>query len=89
MSLNVFPLRDLLTGVKQLFVGVKGKAPNGESQDIKVTTEGKVVTHNDMEYYGATVSNRPAANSVPVGAIYMAVDSQETWQSNGTQWKVV
>lgn len=42
-----------------------------------------------MEQYGATVANRPAANTVPVGAVYMAVNTQEVWQSNGTDWVVI
>lgn len=41
-----------------------------------------------MEYYGPTVTERPAANSVPVGAIYIAVNTQEAWMSNGTDWVV-
>lgn len=42
-----------------------------------------------MEYYGPTVSSRPAANLVPVGAVFCAVQSQEYWQSDGTQWVVI
>lgn len=42
-----------------------------------------------MEYYGKTLSERPSPSSVPVGAIYMAIDTQELWQSNGTEWKVL
>jgi hypothetical protein len=44
---------------------------------------------NQMEYYGATAGDRPAANSVRVGAVYMSVDTQEVWQSNGTTWVVL
>lgn len=42
-----------------------------------------------MEIYGATIANRPNANSVPIGATYMAVNSQEVWQSNGADWVVM
>ena len=42
-----------------------------------------------MELYGATIDNRPLASSVTVGATYMAVDTQEVWQSNGTDWVVM
>lgn len=42
-----------------------------------------------MEYYGATVANRPNANTVPVGAVYCSVQTQEYWQSDGTNWVVV
>ena len=39
-----------------------------------------------MEIYGPTVDERPAANSVPVGAAYVAVRTLEVWMSDGTQW---
>lgn len=42
-----------------------------------------------MEIYGPTADQRPAANSVPVGAVYMAVNTGEIWQSNGTDWVVL
>lgn len=41
-----------------------------------------------MELYGATVDNRPAADSVPVGACFMAVNTGQVWQSNGSDWVV-
>lgn len=44
---------------------------------------------NSMELYGATVAARPAASSVPMGAIFMAVNTQEVWQSNTTDWVVM
>lgn len=50
----------------------------------KVTLSGNI-----MEIYGATVDDRPPANSVPVGAMYMVVGTEEVWQSNGTDWVVM
>lgn len=50
----------------------------------RVTLSGTI-----MEIYGATIANRPNANSVPIGATYMAVNSQEVWQSNGADWVVM
>jgi len=44
------------------------------------------LTGSLMEIYKATVDERPAANSVPVGACFMAVNTGEIWQSNGTDW---
>jgi hypothetical protein len=44
---------------------------------------------SEMEYYGADVSSRPQADVVPVGAVFMAVDTQEVWMSNGTTWVVI
>jgi hypothetical protein len=42
-----------------------------------------------MEYYGATVADRPDADAVLTGAIFKAIDSDEFWQSNGTSWVVL
>jgi len=42
-----------------------------------------------LERYGATEAQRPAANSVPIGTVYMAVQAQELWQSDGAQWVVL
>ena len=42
-----------------------------------------------LERYGPTVSERPAANTVPIGAVYMAVQTQQMWQSDGSQWVVM
>lgn len=50
----------------------------------KVTLSGNI-----MEIYGATADDRPPANSVPVGAMYMVVGTEEVWQSNGTDWVVM
>lgn len=44
---------------------------------------------NAMEYYGATANERPAVADVPVGAVYMAVQTQELWQSDGAEWVVM
>ena len=42
-----------------------------------------------LERYGPTISERPAANTVPIGAVYMAVQTQQMWQSDGSQWVVM
>jgi len=42
-----------------------------------------------LERYGATEAQRPAANSVPTGTVYMAVQTQQMWQSDGSQWVVM
>lgn len=57
---------------------------NQLSGEQKVTLSGNI-----MEIYGATVADRPPANSVPIGATYMAVNTQEVWQSNGIEWVVM
>ena len=44
---------------------------------------------SNMELYGATVASRPAANTVPVGAAFMAIDTQLIWQSDGVNWRSI
>ena len=44
---------------------------------------------SEMEGFGATIADRPAANSVPIGFAFMAVQTQEIWQSDGTSWVVM
>lgn len=59
--------------------------PEGSNNIGKVT-----IAKSDMEYYGKSLSDRPAANAVPVGAIFMVVGDFDTiYQSNGTEWVVV
>lgn len=57
---------------------------NQISGDQKVQLSGNI-----MEYYGATVAQRPEATEVPVGAAYMAVNTGDVWQSNGFEWVVL
>ncbi len=80
-------LATLLTAIKDT-AGIKKIAdalPAGTNNIGKVT-----VASNDMEYYGASLSDRPAANTVPVGAIFMVVGDLDTiYQSNGTDWVVI
>ncbi|ABO51106.1 hypothetical protein Dred_2596 [Desulforamulus reducens MI-1] len=44
---------------------------------------------SSLEIYKATVDERPEANTVPVGCVFMAVQTQEMWQSDGTNWVVI
>jgi len=52
-------------------------------------TQKVALTGSLMEFYGATEAQRPAANSVPIGTVYMAVQTQQMWQSDGSQWVVM
>ena len=52
-------------------------------------TQKVALTGSLMEFYGPTVNERPVVSDVPVGAVYMAVQTQELWQSDGTQWVVM
>lgn len=66
---------------EQTLAQIKGALADGST---KVQLSGSL-----LERYGATEAQRPAANSVPVGAVYMAVQTQQMWQSDGSQWVVM
>ena len=73
-------------------VPILGKDPLGKAKYANVTESGDLkvqLSGTIMELYGATIDERPPANSVPVGATYMAVNTQDVWQSNGTDWVVM
>lgn len=70
---------------KKLLTDVEGK-PIPQQYDSATDT---FKPFQQMEFYGATVTSRPSVSSVPVGAVYCAVQTQEFWQSDGTQWVVV
>jgi hypothetical protein len=42
-----------------------------------------------MEIYGASINDRPAANTVPIGAMFNIVGTEKVWQSNGIDWVVL
>lgn len=80
-------------GEKPGFVGSFKKSDGtyvrtGENNPLPVN--GNVtLTGSTMEYYGATETERPLVADVPVGATYMAVQTQKIWQSDGTNWVVM
>ena len=44
---------------------------------------------SNMELYGAVIGDRPAANTVSVGATFTIVDDTQefkTWMANGVDW---
>jgi hypothetical protein len=81
-------VRTLVEDLKSELILVKSELANIKanqlSGDQKVTLSGNI-----MEYYGATVAQRPEATEVPVGAAYMAVNTGDVWQSNGFEWVVL
>ena len=78
----------LLKGVLERFQAVERKIDAITDGTAPAKTETQL-TGSTMEIYKATVAERPAANSVPVGACFMAVNTGEIWQSNGTDWVVM
>ena len=73
-------------------IPLMGRDPDGKAKMINVDENGNVKVQQSgtiMEYYGATVAQRPEATEVPVGAAYMAVNTGDVWQSNGFEWVVL
>ena len=59
-------------------------------QPVRVNDAGELILASEvMEYYGASIEDRPAPDSVPVGAAFMIVGTTNIWQSNGTDWVVI
>jgi hypothetical protein len=78
----------LLKGLLSRLQTLEGKIDGITDGTAPAKTETQL-TGSLMETYKATVDERPAANSVPVGAVFMAVNTGEIWQSNGTAWVVM
>jgi hypothetical protein len=66
-----------------------GKSKVSIDQSNPGISNAVTLTGSNLEYYGATIDDRPSANSVPVGAVFKAIDTNEFWQSNGTDWVVI
>jgi len=81
-SPNEHTLLARLKAVEEELEAVKDALTSG---DAKVTLTGTLPA-SVMELYGATAAERPAPDSVPVGAAYVAVRTLEVWVSDGTQW---
>ena len=81
LNIAVEDLKSELILVKSELANIKANQISG---DQKVQLSGTI-----MEYYGATVAQRPEATEVPVGAAYMAVNTGDVWQSNGFEWVVL
>ena len=49
------------------------------------------LTGSNMEYYGATIEERPSANTVPKGTTFTIVDANldQNWISDGSNWEEV
>lgn len=52
-------------------------------------TQKVALTGTLTELFGASLSDRPPASSVSVGATFMVVGTDIVYQSNGTDWVVI
>jgi len=73
-------------------VPILGKDPLGKAKYANVTAKGDLkvqLSGNLTELFGASLSDRPPASSVSVGATFMVVGDTVVYQSNGTDWVVI
>ena len=69
-----------------------GRDPDGKAKIINVDENGNVkvqLSSTLTELFGASLSDRPPANSVSVGTTFMIVGDTKVYQSNGTEWVVI
>ena len=69
-----------------------GRGPDGKAKMINVDEHGNVKVQQSgtlTELFGASLSDRPPASSVSVGATFMVVGTDIVYQSNGTDWVVI
>ena len=81
-------MRDLLTDTKDAVEALEEKV----DKMLDGTTPANVqLTGSNMELYGASINDRPAANTVPAGATFTIVDRDldKNWISDGTNWEEV
>ena len=72
-------VRQLLAGVASELATIKANQLSG---DQKVQLSGTI--------FGADISDRPPANSVPVGTTFVITNAElDAWISNGTDWVVI
>lgn len=64
------------------------KATLGQVKELLTSGEQKVTLSGTI--FGADISDRPPANSVPVGTIFVITNAElDAWISNGTDWEVI
>jgi hypothetical protein len=73
-------------------IPLMGRDPDGEAKIINVDENGNVkvqLSSTLTELFGASLSDRPPANSVSVGTTFMVVGDTVVYQSNGKDWVVI
>jgi hypothetical protein len=69
---------------------ILGKDPLGKAKYANVTESGDLkvqLSGTTMSLFGATIEERPSADSVEVGTTFTLTNAElDTWISNGTDW---
>jgi hypothetical protein len=71
-------------------IPLMGRGPDGRAKMINVDENGNVKVQLSGNIFGADISDRPSANSVPVGTVFVIANATlDAWISNGTDWVVI
>ena len=71
-------------------IPLMGRDPDGKAKIINVDENGNVKVQLSGTIFGADISDRPPANSVPVGTTFVITNAElDAWISNGTDWVVI
>jgi hypothetical protein len=87
---NAKTLKDLHDKLTSLETEIKAIKDTAGIKKINDTVDVQL-TGSNMESYGASINDRPAANTVPAGATFTIVDRDldKNWISDGTNWEEV
>ncbi len=87
---NAKTLKDLHDKLTSLETEIKAIKDTAGIKKINDTVDVQL-TGSNMELYGASINDRPAANTVPAGATFTIVDRDldKNWISDGTNWEEV
>ena len=87
------PAEDMAPKLDDLIEALGARATEQTLAQIKTAlTDGNQrvqLTGTLTELFGASLSDRPPASSVSVGATFMVVGTDIVYQSNGTDWVVI
>ena len=71
-------------------IPLMGRGPDGKAKMINVDENGNVKVQLSGTIFGADISDRPPADSVPVGTTFVITNAAlDAWISNGTNWVVI
>lgn len=88
IALKDYATQTTLLEVKNELISLKNKLDEVEANQLSGDQKVQLSGHM-MERFGATVDERPPADSVPVGAAFVAVRTMNVWISDGSAWQEV
>jgi len=86
--MTLFPLSELLEGVRRLFVGIQGKKEDGSYGTVGITNEGELkVTDSSIpnRFVGYSTEAKPTGER---GDSYIEIDTKKVFIHDGRDWVV-